>query len=226
MKYSGHRKLLWILKIIKIKCFYSPRILDEHWCICSCLQIPPRENWFQYVRRVYATAINIPCIITLDKTSEFIRLYIIRNSKHFGSSQYSSLFKEVMIKNKKDLNLSCNTSQLTFPGLDSLGLVCRKARSSSWARRIWSPVKPYLFTAFTSAWTILFKTTRDCIISSEPTTYNSFVWLKTNAIFMIYLIKNMKFLKLGFFINFAAKLGKLYSFQLENDNIFHNIHHS
>ena len=25
----------------------------------------PRENWFQYVRRVYATAINFPCIITL-----------------------------------------------------------------------------------------------------------------------------------------------------------------
>ena len=24
-----------------------------------------RENWFQYVRRVYATAINFPCIITL-----------------------------------------------------------------------------------------------------------------------------------------------------------------
>jgi len=31
----------------------------------SCLQIPPRENWFQYVRRVYATAIYFPCIITL-----------------------------------------------------------------------------------------------------------------------------------------------------------------
>ena len=31
----------------------------------SCLQIPPRENWFQYVRRLYATAINFHCIITL-----------------------------------------------------------------------------------------------------------------------------------------------------------------
>ena len=27
-----------------------------------------RENWFQYVRRVYATAINFPCIITLRQT--------------------------------------------------------------------------------------------------------------------------------------------------------------
>ena len=50
--------------IIKIKCFYPIRILDEHWCIYSCLQIPPRDNWFQYVRRVYTTAINFPCIIT------------------------------------------------------------------------------------------------------------------------------------------------------------------
>ena len=53
---------MWIIKIIKIKCF--PRILDEHWCIYSCLQNPPRENRFQYVRRVYATAINFPCIST------------------------------------------------------------------------------------------------------------------------------------------------------------------
>ena len=41
------------------------RILNEHWCIYSCLQIPPRENWIQYVRRVWTTAINFPCIITL-----------------------------------------------------------------------------------------------------------------------------------------------------------------
>ena len=59
MKYSGHRKLLCEFQIIKIKCFNPPRILDEHWCIYSCLQIPPRENWFQYVRRAYATAINL-----------------------------------------------------------------------------------------------------------------------------------------------------------------------
>ena len=31
----------------------------------SCLQIPPRENWFQYVLRVYAIAINFPCITFL-----------------------------------------------------------------------------------------------------------------------------------------------------------------
>ena len=59
----------WIIKIIKIKCFYPPRILDEHWCIYYCLQIPPRENWFQYVRRVYTTAMNFPCITSLPSIS-------------------------------------------------------------------------------------------------------------------------------------------------------------
>ena len=59
------KTIMWMIKIIKIKCFYPPRILDEHWSIYSCLQIPPRENWFQYVHRVYATAINFPCISTL-----------------------------------------------------------------------------------------------------------------------------------------------------------------
>ena len=29
-----------------------------------------RENWFQYVRRVYATAINFPCIKTLVRSIE------------------------------------------------------------------------------------------------------------------------------------------------------------
>ena len=57
--------IMWIFKIIKIICFYLPRILDEHWCIYSCLQIPPKENWFQSVCRVYVTEINFPCINTL-----------------------------------------------------------------------------------------------------------------------------------------------------------------
>ena len=43
-----------IIKISKNQCFYPPRILNEHYkCIYSCLQIPPREIWFKYVRRVY-----------------------------------------------------------------------------------------------------------------------------------------------------------------------------
>ena len=54
---------MWIIKIIKFNA--PPRILNEHWCIYSCLQIPPKENWFQYVRRVYTTAINFPCITPL-----------------------------------------------------------------------------------------------------------------------------------------------------------------
>ena len=64
MKYSGHRKLL--CELSKLSKFNALWIQNEHWGIFSYLQIPPRENWFQYVRRVYATAINFPCITTLD----------------------------------------------------------------------------------------------------------------------------------------------------------------
>ena len=65
MNYSGQKTIMRIIKIFEIQCFYPPRILDKHWCNGSCLQIPHRENWFLYVRRVYAAAINFPCIITL-----------------------------------------------------------------------------------------------------------------------------------------------------------------
>ena len=47
------------------------------------LQIPPRENWFQYVRRVYATTINFPCIITLNEAVK-----TIQNSKIMNIRQY------------------------------------------------------------------------------------------------------------------------------------------
>ena len=57
-------EILWSKETII--CFIAPRILDEHCrCIYLYLQIQPRENWFQYVRRVYAIAINFPCIRTL-----------------------------------------------------------------------------------------------------------------------------------------------------------------
>ena len=36
----------------------------------SCLQISSGDTWFQYVRRVYATAIDFPCIITLNLIKE------------------------------------------------------------------------------------------------------------------------------------------------------------
>ena len=46
MKYSGHRKLL---------------------CELSKLSNSAQRNWFQYVRRVYTTAINFPCITPLTQ---------------------------------------------------------------------------------------------------------------------------------------------------------------
>ena len=39
---------------------------STHGCIYPCLQIPPRENWFQYVRRVYTTAINFQILAIND----------------------------------------------------------------------------------------------------------------------------------------------------------------
>jgi len=47
MKYSGHRKLICeFSKLSKLNAFFPPGMLKKHWCIYSCLQIPPRENWF------------------------------------------------------------------------------------------------------------------------------------------------------------------------------------
>ena len=36
------------------------------------LQSLPRENWFQYVRRVYPTPINFPCITPLAKPKKTV----------------------------------------------------------------------------------------------------------------------------------------------------------
>jgi len=52
---------MWKFNAFNLHGYY----INEHWCIYSCLQIPPRENWFQYIRIVIATAINFPCILTL-----------------------------------------------------------------------------------------------------------------------------------------------------------------
>ena len=72
--------MMWIIKIINIKCVYPPRILEERWCIFSCLQIPPRKNWYQYVRRKFATVINFPCLITLDPLTPVFSLFIAWNA--------------------------------------------------------------------------------------------------------------------------------------------------
>ena len=55
----------------------------------SCLKIPPRENWFQYVRRVYATAINFPCITT-SYTSKYSLYHCKPHSYIFNHKVHSS----------------------------------------------------------------------------------------------------------------------------------------
>ena len=42
---------------------------------------PPRENWFQYVRRVYATTINFPCISTLTKIIYICSILVLKDFK-------------------------------------------------------------------------------------------------------------------------------------------------
>ena len=96
---------MWIIKIFKSKCFYPPRIY-------SCLQIPPRVNWFQYVRRVYTTAINFHCITTLLKfmsvyavsvqslENKQTRIFTILQSQSIGLFIRSIL---VILKHKKNL---------------------------------------------------------------------------------------------------------------------------
>ena len=64
----------------------------KHWCIYSCLQIPPRENWFQYVRRVYATAIIFPSIITLSQPIFRIMIQQLQNIPSFPISKMWSVF--------------------------------------------------------------------------------------------------------------------------------------
>ena len=65
--YSGHRKLLCELsKLLNLMLLTSSN--SKRTLMHSCLQIPPKENWCQYVRRVYTTAINFPCITPLPLT--------------------------------------------------------------------------------------------------------------------------------------------------------------
>ena len=95
------------------------------WCIYSCLQIPPRENWFQYIRRVHATAINFPCIITLS-TPMFLlmefKVQSIKNKlKDFLNSYifWDSLYKRY-IKDKTSLSKQTSTYLLINDGLMEL----------------------------------------------------------------------------------------------------------
>ena len=65
MKYSGHRKLLCELSnLSKFNAFNLPGFLTNIDATILVYKFRT-ENWFQYVRRVYANAINFPCIITL-----------------------------------------------------------------------------------------------------------------------------------------------------------------
>ena len=110
---------MWIIKIIKIQCFYPPRILNEHWCIYSCLQIPPRENLFQYVRRVYATAINFPCITSLSVA--------IKQALNW-STPYTKVWSQPVCFNENSITLHCNQSGVLILTNSYLRFMCYKLK--------------------------------------------------------------------------------------------------
>ena len=68
MKYSGHSLNYYVnyQNVMRLATSYTKQTL-----ILVYKFRPWRENWFQYVRRVYATAINFPCIITLPQSLSF-----------------------------------------------------------------------------------------------------------------------------------------------------------
>ena len=70
------------------------RILWEHWCVYSCLQIPTKENWFQYVRRVNATAISGSNFNQLEQAVQ----YNYRLCKWTPSFVHSSVLEFILNK--------------------------------------------------------------------------------------------------------------------------------
>ena len=67
MKFSGHRKQLSESSKLSNLMLLTSLDTKRPLMLYSCLPISPRENWFQYVHRVYATAINFPSISTLHQ---------------------------------------------------------------------------------------------------------------------------------------------------------------
>ena len=137
---------MWIIKIIKIKCFYPPRILDEHWCIYSCLQIPPRENWFQYVRRVYETAINFPYITTL-------------NLNTLGSTGVllQSHMKSAMVSISRTLFINTSLNSAEKSAISVLNIVCTFLFINNKGPDVVISSKPSLRESFVRFTMVLFK---------------------------------------------------------------------
>ena len=66
MKYSGHGKQLCELsKLSKFNAFNLLGYQTNTDASFLVYKFRPLENWFQYVHRVYETAMNFPCITTL-----------------------------------------------------------------------------------------------------------------------------------------------------------------
>ena len=96
---------VWIIKIIKIKYFYPPRILTNTDASILVYNYRPERTWFQYVRREYATAINFPYITTLiiTKLRTFTCFNRVPRSKFQVFLSYNRIAKQT---NKRRLLLN------------------------------------------------------------------------------------------------------------------------
>ena len=72
----------------------SSNILEH--CLHLFTNSAKKENWFQYVRRVNATAINFPCIITLQRV-KYIPRKMTEQDENFSHC--------ILLKTKKEDNI-------------------------------------------------------------------------------------------------------------------------
>ena len=93
--HSDYRKLLCeFSKLSKLNGF----IALGYYTNCTCLQIPPRENWFQYVRNVLQLSllVLVPCI-GLTSQEETPQYHNLTHLKNVNSSRNSNFYWETLL---------------------------------------------------------------------------------------------------------------------------------
>ena len=125
----------------------------------------PRENWFQYIRRVYATAIYLPCSITL--------LYFISNAENVFLCSNYLLIPRCLIALWTWLKfISCHNYKHWFI-LDQTKLLrIGHCHQGVWNRReiqLTRPALPYDYTCFADGYSICIRNILllDCHIFTE-----------------------------------------------------------
>ena len=103
----SYETIMGIFKIIKIKCFYPPRILDEHWSIYSCLQIHPERTGFnvcaEYTRPQLTFLALVPCLYRFHYSSPRLILLHkkVESTTYINISPLLSKLERISSKLKK-----------------------------------------------------------------------------------------------------------------------------